>query len=186
MSKLIEEWRDIPQTNGLYQGSDWGRIKSIPHYVNSGRGRRRLTKECILKTYLAGDERDYHYVKLHCEKEILTIAVHRIIAELFIPNPENKPEVDHISGDKNDNSVWNLRWATSLENRNNPNTNIKYINNPKQSQQIYQYTLDGELVAIYPSKHEAARAGFDRKTINKCLKGLQKQHKGYIWSYIPL
>ncbi len=185
MSKLIEEWRDIPNTNSWYQGSDWGRIKSIPHYVKNGNG-KRLTKERILKTYLAGRDRDYHYVKLHCENEILTIEVHRTIAELFIPNPENKPEVDHISGDKNDNSVWNLRRVTSIENRNNPSTSIKYINNPKKSHQVYQYTLNGELVRIWPSKHEAERYGYGRKEIKKCCEGLQKQHKGYIWSYIPL
>lgn len=127
--------------------------------------------------------RDYHYVKLRKNNVPTPFAIHRLVAEHFIPNEENKPQVDHISGDKNDNSVWNLRWATQLENMNNPNTTINRLNNPQVSHTVYQYSLDDELEAIFPSLHEAEREGFGRKEIKKCCEGKQKTHKGHKWSY---
>lgn len=172
MGKLVEEWRDIEGYEGYYQVSDWGRVKN--------------QYDRILKHYLAGKAKDYHYVKLHKNKEIESFLVSRLVAISFIPNPQNKPQIDHINGDKNDNSAWNLRWATQLENQRNPITREKRFNNPKTSTLVCQYTLDGELVKIWSSLHEAERSGFGRKEIKKCCLGLLKQHKGYKWSYIPL
>lgn len=178
MSKEIEEWRDIKGYEGLYQVSDWGRVKSLIKSLKSKK------KEIILKTYLASFS--YHYVKLIKDGKRKQFTVHKLVAETFIPNPDNKLQIDHISGDKNDNSKWNLKWATQKENMNNPVTKEKRLNNPKVSIKIYQYTLDGKLVHIYQSMHEAERDGYGRKEIKKCCLGIIKQHKGYKWSYVPL
>ena len=71
----------------------------------------------------------YYKVCLRIDKRSEEWLVHRLVATLFIPNPEGKPEVDHIDGDKSNNSVCNLRWTTTYENYHNPNTvgnHIKY------------------------------------------------------------
>lgn len=183
MSKLVEEWKDIKGYEGLYQVSDWGRVKSLDRFIETSKGIRHY-KEKILKTYLAGTNKDYHYIKLHKDGITKSFEIHRLVAEAFIPNPENKPQVDHISGKKNDNSVWNLRWATQPENLNNENT--KQYNNPKLSNQLYQYTLDDELVRIWPSLGEAVRNGFDKRALQRCCSGIRKKHKGHKWSKIPL
>lgn len=182
MSKLVEEWKDIEGYEGLYQVSDWGRVKSLERFVKNGNGYRKI-KEKILKTYLAGTEKDYYYIKLRKNGVPKHFLIHRLVAETFIPNDGNKPQVDHKEGNKNDNSMWSLQWATQSENINNPNT--KQYNNPKNSKNLYQYT-NGELVFVWPSLHEAVRNGFDKRAIQRCCNGIRKTHKGSQWSFTPL
>lgn len=105
---VMEEWKDIEGYEGLYQVSNLGRVKSLPRYWV--RTERILTKKgypyvrvCLFK----GTKRTY-------------LSVHRLVAEAFIPNPDNKPIIDHIDGNPNNNSVSNLRWVDFKENSNNP------------------------------------------------------------------
>lgn len=99
----MEEWKDIKGYEGLYQVSNQGRIRSFWH--------RRKGVDCLVQTSVYG----YKYVTLHKEKQ-RTFRVHRLVAEAFIPNPEGKPQVNHINGDKGDNRVTNLEWCTGSEN----------------------------------------------------------------------
>ena len=75
--------------------------------------------------------RGYHRIVLRVDKKPQDWLIHRLVATLFIPNPDNKPQVDHIDGNKANNAVSNLRWVTAMENYHNPNTvknHIKYDN----------------------------------------------------------
>lgn len=96
--------------------------------------------------------------------------IHRLVAEAYIPNPDNLPQVDHIDNDKTHNYVNNLQWITHRDN------NRKSKNKP-----ILQYSLDGELIREWEC---AADVGKEvRSTIWKCLNGRYKTAYNYIWKY---
>lgn len=127
MSKLVEEWRPVVGYEGLYEVSDWGRVRSLDRIVN-GKNQwakvvyKTLRKGKILTPIIINGQ--YHLVRLCVNKKQTPKLVHVLVAEAFIPNPENKPEVDHIIPITNGgtNEVWNLRWVTKEENFLNPLT----------------------------------------------------------------
>lgn len=115
-----EIWKDILGYEGLYQVSNQGRVKSLErNYVAGNNGIRHIYEHC-LKPHK--DTKGYFYVCLSKNGKSSCKKIHRLVAEAFIPNPENKPQVDHINGDKTLNITTNLRWATNAENCINPNT----------------------------------------------------------------
>lgn len=115
-----EIWRDIEGYDGQYQVSNLGNVRCLGRtFYNHGRlitrGAFTLTK--ILHPY------GYYQVKMKSlDKGWRNVKVHRLVAEAFIPNPEGKPQIDHINTIRTDNRVENLRWATHKENANNPIT----------------------------------------------------------------
>lgn len=106
MDNEEEIWKDIEGYEGLYQISNFGRVKSL--------------KRNILLRY--GSCKGYHNVSLSKNGIIKTFTVHRLVAKHFISNPENKTIIDHIDTNIHNNNVKNLRWVTSKENCNNPIT----------------------------------------------------------------
>lgn len=128
----MEEWRDIEGYEGIYQVSNEGRVKSLERYVG-GNGRNqclKLIKEKILNGIL--NAYGYPTVTLHDENgQQKAFRVHRLVAKAFIPNPDNKPYIDHINTVRNDNRVENLRWCTQKENCNNPITYRKILKHVK-------------------------------------------------------
>ena len=111
-----EIWKDVKNYEGLYQVSNLGRIKSLNY--------NHTNKEKILELFK--NNQGYMIICLHKKGRQKTFRVHRLVAEAFIPNPKNKPEIDHINTIRDDNRVENLRWVTRKENSNNELTKQKY------------------------------------------------------------
>lgn len=169
----MEEWRDIKGYEGLYQVSNYGRVKSLNY--------NKTNTEKII-----GSIQNYSIVTLKGKRKY----VHRLVAEAFIPNPNNYPCVNHKDECKTNNYAENLEWCDYKYNDNYGTRNDRIRNFARnrvdQSKIVYQYTLDGKLIAIYQSTRECGRQGFQQSNVQRCCNGEHKQHKGYRWSYEPL
>lgn len=192
--KIIEQWRTAVYDGEIYEDfevSNWGKIKSL-NYRHTGKSELRKPS-----TNTGG----YLQVNLWKNKKTKLCLVHRLVAETFLPNPENKPEVNHKidteEGKKmnivylNDDGSVNIEkstieWVTAKENSNHGTRNeriAKANTNGKKSKKVLQFTLDGEFIREWPSTRECGRNGFDQGVVARCCRGKQKSHKGYIWKY---
>ena len=164
-----EIWKDIKDFEGLYQVSSLGRVK----FVLNNKIRKPYNQD--------------RYSSINFRKNTInkTYRIHRLVAEAFIDNPENKKTVNHINGDKFDNNVKNLEWATYKENQNHA-IRIKLFNPATRSRKVRCI----ETGKIYNSIREAARyinlspAGISKCCTKTPYKGyIGKTSGGYHWEY---
>lgn len=156
-----ENWKEIKGYEGLYAVSDRGRVKSL----SSGK---------VLKPGV--DSHGYAFVGIHKNGKSKQCRIHRLVADAFIPNPENLPYINHISEDKRDNNVSNLEWVTASQN-------IRHSIH-QQSCKINQLTFDGQFVKQWNSSHEVERElKFPNTYIIQCCKGRRKMAYNYRWEY---
>lgn len=185
MENMKEIWKDIEDYEGLYQISNCGRVKSIDHMREQlhlyGRMVNTNYKGKILKPH---NSRGYLRVRLFDRNKSKNISIHRLVAEAFIPNPNNYPQINHKDEDKTNNNVDNLEWCTPAYNANYGTRKKRIIK--KQSIPIIQYTLDGKFVKEYSSIAEAARqTGINLGNICSCCRGnINYSHAGgFKWQY---
>lgn len=113
MKKITEEWKDIVEYQGSYQISNLGRVKSLARYVKSRWGKYRLLKERILKS--SQDKDGYFTIGASFKNKPIHLRIHRLVAKAFVPNPSNKPEVNHKDCNKQNNTYSNLEWVDDYE-----------------------------------------------------------------------
>ena len=173
----METWKSVVGYEGLYEVSDLGRVKSLWY------GREKILKP-------QKDGWGYPHVILCKDGKKKTLKVHRLVAEAFIPNPNNLATVNHKDEVKTNNIVSNLEWMSQQDNNNFGSRTIRAakanINNPALSNKVQMFDKKtGELLATFPSISEAERVtGIKRASISHCCTGISKSSGGYIWRYL--
>lgn len=194
MQELI--WKSIPGYEGLYEVSNDGQVRSIDRFVQFN-GTPSKVKGKPKRTRIDTD--GYPVVTLCREGVAKTMKVHRLVAMAFIPNPDNKPSVDHLNTIRTDNRVENLRWATNKENRNNALTvrHMELSQTPDSIKRgievrrqrggkhapvrVFQFTKDGDFVAEYDTMEEAYRVIGRKLNIYAVLDKENLSAGGYLW-----
>lgn len=177
----MEQWRDIRDFEDCYQISDLGRIKSKERYVRVCNGGYRLVKSKIIKPCRCTN--GYYEASLSKNGKRTVRLLHRVVAEAFIDNPKNLPEVNHKDEDISNNCVTNLEWCTSKYNANYGKRNEKMMKN-RETVAVLQYTNDGKFIKKWDSIAEAQKyTGADTSAIIRVCKGKQKTSMGYLWQY---
>ena len=166
---MEEIWKDKKDYEGHYQVSNFGRVKSI-----------KFGKEIILKQHI-NIKGGYYYVCLLKNGKHKNYYVHRLVAQAFIDNPNNLPEVNHKDECKTNNVVSNLEWCDRKYNHNYGTINERI--SQSQSKPVLQYDLNGNLIKEWKSINECGRNGFNQGDICKCCNGKRKTAKGFIWVY---
>ena len=192
---MTEQWRtavyDGEIYEGLYKVSNLGRILSL-NYRNTG-------KPGLMTPVKRKD--GYSQVGFWKNGEYKMCRVHRLIAQTFLPNPENKPEVNHkIEGKKGksinmvffnedgsiDKERTTIEWVTRKENNNYGTHNeriSKAMTNGKLSKRVLQLSLSGDLIKEWESTRECGRNGFYSSHVTECCNGKIPHYKGFLWMY---
>ena len=187
-----EEWRDVVGYEGYYIVSNYGRIAVLERLVHrkhrNGKDANFLLKPHICSTSIAPST-NYRRMTLKTFHNKDTQLVHRIVAEAFIPNPNNYPCVDHIDDNPQNNNADNLQWCSYKINNSKPHhrlassfSKIGTIDPKRKPLITYK---EGIPYKIYPSMWDAQYEGHQRSAILKVLRGELKTHHGLCWEYLP-
>ena len=147
---FMEIWKEVSGYNGVYFVSNLGNVKSIDHYIKNAFGGKSIKKGRVLKKFKS--VKGYLQTSLSKDTVRFNTGVHRLVSLSFIPNPENKPQVNHINGIKHDNRVENLEWCTNSENQRHAVKNG--LCNPNFSEKHHMSKLTNEQVKTARRMHE--------------------------------
>ena len=164
---MKEIWKDIQDYEGLYQISNKGRIKSLK--------RKNVTADKILTPRL--DKDGYMLINLYKSNHKTTFKIHRLVAQHFIPNPDNLPQINHKDENKVNNNVTNLEWCSIKYNNNYRNRYSRLPQNKPNNTYTSKPIQCIETGIIYPSISEASRQLKQRINLKYKLSG------GYHWKY---
>lgn len=183
---MEERWKPIKGYEGFYEISSLCRIRSLSRKVKSKSIGFAVTKERILEPWMNRSV-GYYMVTLYKYGKNRKLLVHRLFAEAFIPNPENKPCIDHINGIRSDNRVENLRWCTHKENTTFPLATERRIRSMNfKAKRVAQIELStGKIIKVCFSAGEVERqTGYKRSLISACCRGESLTSHGYKWKYV--
>ena len=152
MITIKEEWKDIKNYEGLYQVSNLGNVKSLERNKSNGKGLVKIDEKILTQNITNWG---YGNVALYKNGARKHHKVHRLVAEAFIPNPNNKEQINHIDGNKLNNNVNNLEWNTRIENMNHARINGLCGNNT-DSNYILLKDNNGKIISQYDGKTKLA------------------------------
>lgn len=177
----MEIWKDVVGYEGFYQVSNEGNVRSLDRCVKCSNSIRfykgRVLAQCR-------DDKGYYRVLLTIAGRHKSKQVHRLVAEAFIDNPYNKPEVNHKDEDPSNNCIDNLEWCDKVYNLSYGTGRERSIRSHRMA--VLQIDIDGNLVGEYEGVNKAAEAigkPKDATAITRCCKGKRKTAHGYIWRY---
>lgn len=185
MKEIEEEiWKDIPNFEGIYQVSSLGRLKSFKKHSNG----------CVLSN--VNKKGDYFSIVLMFKDRVRYVRMHILVAEAFIPNPENKNHVHHIDENKQNNRVDNLIWLTTKEHfleHNSPSryAAMVYYNQNKECYAVVQLNKNGEILKSFKNCRVASEeTGVCARNIHQVASKtefivgrVRKQAGGFIWKF---
>lgn len=190
VAKLLKEkgynevWKDIKGYEGLYQVSNFGRVKSLRRSAVLGKNIRQV-KEKVIKPFITN--KGYYQIFLSKNGKTSHKCVHRLVAMAFIPNPNEYLIINHKDENPLNNCVDNLEWCDYSYNNNYGNRNkivSDKMTNGKLSKKVLQLTLNGDFVKEYPSTKQVERElGFYHSHISKCCLGTRDSAYGYKWKF---
>lgn len=183
----MENWKDVKGYEGLYQVSDCGNVKSLARdvYCQNGTFHHHMEEKILVQNL---DGYGYPRVGLCKNGKSKTMKVHRLVAEAFIPNPENKPQVNHIDEVKTNNVVDNLEWCTSVYNANYgtriqrsvQNHRSYKLGNHPNAKPVFCEELNKKFDCITSAGKEL---GVNINCIVRVCKGKLKTTGGFHWRY---
>ena len=172
-----KEWVDY---RGLYQVSNFGRVRSLDRIVNHNNSKYLTLKGKCLKTFKDGN--GYLQVQLHKDGIYKNHRISRLVYFTFNYGADTKLQVNHIDEDKSNNRLDNLNLMTCKENNNWGTRTIRSA--LAQSKTVLQFDKNGNFIKDWSSINEAARiTNMSAGAIAGCCKGRRKTHKGFIWKY---
>lgn len=175
---MKEIWKDIKEYQGKYQVSNLGKIRTLIKWDLN----KRKYIATIKNIKLRKDKDGYILVDLHKNNKTKTFKVHRLVAEAFISNPNNYPQINHKNEIKNDNRVENLEWCSNEYNARYGTKNQRAAK--KNKKKVLQYDLKGNFIEEYSSLTEAgSKNNMNITNISAVCIGKAKTSYGYIWRY---
>lgn len=163
---------------------EWRVIEDYPNYSVSDFGLIKNNKSGYILKQSFNKSNGGLYVNIGGGK-----LVHRFVAKAFLSNPNNKPQINHIDGNRCNNNICNLEWVTNSENVKHSHEKLhrnfsSYGSNHKNSLSVTQYTLSGLELETFGSTNEAARQlNINFSNIAKCARGERKTAGGFVWKY---